>query len=125
MVMLVTLQQASDHLRRDTNADDADLTLKIQAASAAVINYLKSASPYEPELDSNGDVVLDSNDDIVYALDSNGDPIPLPVVRLAVLYLIGVLYRDRDGQEATNWQLGYLPMPVQSLLYPLRSPALA
>ena len=40
-VMLVRLQEASDHLRRDTTDDDNDLTLKIKAASAAIINYLK------------------------------------------------------------------------------------
>jgi hypothetical protein len=30
---LVTLQQASDHLRRDTTDDNADLELKVEAAS--------------------------------------------------------------------------------------------
>ena len=57
MAMLVSLQQASDHLRRDTTDDDADLTIKIQAASAAIMDYLGGdviplLSTGEPEEDS-------------------------------------------------------------------------
>lgn len=125
MVMLVTLAQAREHLRSDTTADDNDLTLKIHAASGAVRNYLKSSKPYVQEVDSSGDPALDSFGEIIYEHDSNGLPIPLPEVQQAVLYLIGVFYRDRDGQEMTDWELGFLPMPVQSLLYPLRDPAMA
>jgi hypothetical protein len=123
--MLVRLQEASDHLRRDTTDDDNDLTLKIKAASAAIINYLKSTSPYTPELDSSGEIVVDSNGDIVYEVDSAGHKIPLPEVKESVLYLLGIFYRDRDGQDVTNWEQGYLPFPVVALLNPLRNPALA
>lgn len=123
--MLVTLEEASDHLRRDTTDDDNDLTLKIQAASRAITNYLKSSSPYQPEVDTAGDPIIDSAGDIVYAVDSSGDKIPLPEVRLAVLYLVGIYYRDRDGEEMDKWELGYLPKPVTALLYPLRDPAYA
>lgn len=125
MVMLVTLQQARDQIRSDTNADDAHLTLNIHAASGAVMNYLKSTRPYVVDVDSNGDPVLDSFGDIVYFHDSAGDLLVLPEVQQAVLYLLGVFYRDRDGQEMTDWQQGYLPMPVIALLYPLRDPAFA
>ena len=110
-MMLVTLDEASDHLRRDTTDDDDDLTLKIMAASQAVQNYLKTTSPYE----------LDSNDDVV--TDSDGDPVVRFEVRAAVLMLVGELYRHRDG-DGSNWGFGYLPLPVRAMLYPLRTPTM-
>lgn len=125
MKALVTLEMAKNHLRIDTDDADTEIKQKIQQAGRAVRNYLKSTKPYMVELDSAGAPVLDSFGDIVYAHDSNGDVIILPEVQQAVLYLLGDMWRDRDGQEKTDWQLGFLPMPVQSLLYPLRDPALA
>jgi len=103
MVMLVTLQQASDHLRRDTNADDTDLTLKIKAASRAVLNYLKDAA--DTYLDSSGVAVEDEIPD---------------EVRMATLLLVGVLYKDREN--SAEFQPGFLPAAVTALLYPLRTP---
>jgi hypothetical protein len=124
-MMLVTLQQASDHVRRDTNADDADLTLKIHAASGAVLNYLKSGSPYELERNSSGVIVEDSAGRPIPVTDSNGDPVVLFEVRAAVLLMVGYLYRLRDDNEGKAFEPGYLPAPVTALLYPLRDPALA
>jgi hypothetical protein len=114
MLMLVSLAQASAHLRRDTSEDDPDLVLKIQAASAAVINYLKEGKA--PIIDSNGGIDVDSSGDIL------GVP---PEVQAATLILVGVLYRDRDFQDPAQWKPGYLPEAVKSLLYPLRNPSLA
>ena len=112
MVMLVSLQQALDHLRVDNTDDNNDLTLKIHAASGAVINYLKTGATF---LDTNGGIDV----------DSSGDPVGVPFeVQAAVLILLGVFYRDRDGQEMDKWELGYLPKPVIALLYPLRDPTL-
>lgn len=111
-MMLVSLEQASENLRRDTSADDADLTLKIHAASGAVLNYLGEAA--ELFLDTSGEVLLDSND----------DPVGVPeVVQMAVLYLVAVLYRDRDASD--QFKDGLLPPVVVSLLYPLRTPVLS
>lgn len=108
-MMLVTLQQASDHLRRDTDADDADLTLKIHAASAAVLNYLSVGA--DRFLDSSGEMIT----------DSAGDPVDIPYeVQAAVLLMVGTLYKDRDASDA--FERGYLPAPVTALLYPLRTP---
>lgn len=125
MVMLVTLEQASERIRRDTNADDADLTLMIHSASHAVINYLNGESPYVKVIGTDGLPALDSNGGFIYDVDSSGDPIPLEVVQQAVLYLIGVFYDDRDGKNLSEWQPGFLPAPVTALLYPLRTPAIA
>ena|SRR6478752_9185 len=124
MVMLVTLEEASAQVRRDSDDDDADLTLKIKAASGAVLNYLKSASPYIPETDGSGNIILDSAGDVVYLEDTAGDFLVKDEVKLAVLYLTGIFYRDRDGQDTASWTPGYLPAPVTSLLYPLRDPAM-
>lgn len=85
-MMLVTLQQASDHLRRDTTDDDTDLTLKIQAASLAVLNYIDDHS----FLDSAGNVEEDSAGNLL------GIPEP---IQCAVLLILGDLYADRDGAK--------------------------
>lgn len=113
MVMLVTLEQASAHLRRDTDADDSDLILKIEGASKIILNYLKDGATF---LNSNGDIDEDSNGLI-------GVP---DEVRIATLILIGILYKDRDGDSEYNkWTQGNLPFMVTSLLYPLRNPAIS
>jgi len=111
MVMLVSLQKASDHLRRDTSDDDNDLILKIHAASAAVINYLKDGATF---LDSAGEIEV----------DTNGDAVNVPFeVQAATLLMIGFLYKDRDENADGAYEMGYLPRPVMALLYPLRVPA--
>jgi Phage gp6-like head-tail connector protein len=115
MVMFVSLQQASDHLRRDNTDDDADLSLKIRAASAGILNYLDTVD----FLDSSGEVEL----------DSNGDPINVPEeIQIATLMMIGVFYADRDAEDyragGSEDRLGKMPLPkaVQWLLDPLRQP---
>ena len=112
MIMLVTLEQASAHLRRDTNDDDADLTLKIQAASAAVINYLKDAVDF---IDSSG-TLIDA-------------AVPYPV-KAATLLIIGQLYNDREGQDYTDGnnqpRLGDMSLPKAAhwLLDGIRTPTM-
>lgn len=125
MTDYVTLDEVKEHLRVDNDAEDADLMLKISAASRIVKNYLKSASPWSYEYDSNDDPVVDSNGDPVVALDSNGQPTPKYEVKIATLIVVGIWYRDRDGTEMEKWLQGYLPAPVTALLYPIRDPALA
>lgn len=129
-MMLVTLQEASEHLRRDTVDDDQDLTLKIHAASALVLNYLKrEALAYEPERDPMGGVIFDDDGYPVPALDEDGNPVIRYEVRAAVLLMLGELYKNREGEQGgevpTQWGYGYLPRSVVALLYSLRNPALA
>lgn len=113
MVMLVSLQQARDHLRSDATDDDSDLTLKIHAASAAVLNYIRNGA----------DIFTDSSGEPI--LDSNGAPIGIPYeVQAATLLMIGYLYKDRDSDPDKAYEYGYLPKPVMSLLYPHRVPSL-
>lgn len=113
--MLVTLQQASDHLRRDTTDDDADLILKIQAASDAIVNYIGP--------DRIAELIV---------FDSFGDPVDVPKpIKSSVLLLIGDLYADRDGRDfiegGTDERLNkiILPRTVHFLLDPMRKPRMA
>lgn len=129
-MMLVTLAEASAHLRRDTSADDMDLTLKIRAASAAVLSYLKTTRYlYQPELDSTGMPVLDSNGWPVPELDSDNVPAVRSDIRAAALLLIGEFYKSREGEQEgavdAQFGYGYLPRPVVALLTPYRDPALS
>lgn len=131
-MMLVTLQQASDHLRRDTTDDNADLELKIKASSRAVLNYLKDHMlAYIPLTDEHGLPLLDSSGDEAYEVDSAGDLIVREEVQSAVLLILGTLYIDRDGDAYTKGdyteRLGNesLPKTVHWLLDPLRTPSLA
>lgn len=124
-MMLVTLEEAKEHLYVIHDDDDDLITNQIKASSGIVINFLKTKRGlYEPEYDENGDLVLDSNDDTVPVVDSSGQKLIREEVRAATLIMIGVLYRDRDGAEMQKWQTGFLPPTVTALLYPLRDPAL-
>ena len=58
-MMLISLQYASDHLRRDTTDDDVDLTAKIAGASQAVMHYCNTN--IDTFTDSAGEVFDDSN----------------------------------------------------------------
>lgn len=113
MVMLVGLQQAKDHLRVDTADEDNDLTLKIHAASAAVLNYIRNGA--DIFTDSTGEPIVDSNE----------APLGIPYeVQAATLLMVGYLYKDRDSDEEKAYEMGYLPKPVTALLYVHRVPSL-
>lgn len=122
-MMYVTLARAKQHLNMDHDQDDVLIEAYIGAASEAVKNYLKSASPYEVERDSNDDPILDSSGDPIYVVDSADDKVVKYAVQAATLLQIGFLYKDRDENANNAYEMGYLPKPVTSLLYSLRDPA--
>lgn len=118
MYKLVGLEETKAHLRIDTSDDDAYLELLINACSGAVNNYLKrDYADIQSDQDVGGDVSIEYDSDGV--IDTEDE------VKLACLYMIGVMYRDRDGELMKEWQHGYLPNPVMALLYPLRDPSLS
>ena len=119
----VTLQRAKQHLNMDHDQDDVLIEAYIGAASEAVKNYLKSASPYEVERDSNDDPIVDSSGGPIYVVDSSGDKQVKYAVQAATLLQLGFLYKDRDENADRAYEIGYLPRPVTALLYPLRDPA--
>lgn len=116
-MMLVSLQAASDYVRRDGDDDDDLLTVLIEAASAAVVNYLGSQAETVLGYDSDGEPVLESSDGIVADVPA--------VVRMATLYLTAWMYRNRDQNADEAFQPGYLPAPVTAMLYALRDPVIA
>lgn len=112
--MLISLEEVAHHLRIDSDAatdDEADLTLKIQAASSAIRTYLDGASPYVKDVEGKDTEEV------------------LPVVKMATLQLVGELYKNREGEMSGRvggqYGYGYLPQGVIALLYPLRKPSMA
>lgn len=134
MTDLVTLDEARAHLRIDDydsagGADDAWLSLFITAISSAIQLWLKDDwRPYQLELDSDGELLLDSAEEPVPVLDSAGDPVLQPVVRAACLIELDRQYRYRDGGDGTTdvpneHGHGYtLGRGATALLTPLRKP---
>jgi hypothetical protein len=111
-MMLVTVQQAQDHLRIDDDSLNAsEITVYIKAASQAIVRYLGAGA--DVFFDANGDPIFDSSD----LLDGYED------VQSAVLLLIGYLYKNRDNNQGNEFS-NYLPAPVIALLYPLRDPTI-
>lgn len=96
---LTTLSEVKDALVVDSTDDDALLGLLMDAASEAVVNYLK--------------------------VDAGSlDPVPA-VVKVATIMLTAFLYNNRNHNPDETFRPGYLPAPVVSLLYPLRDPSIA
>lgn len=101
---LVTVEEARQHLRLDAGdsgggPDDLWLEIFIPAICEAASLWVKDeARLYSPQIDSSGDVVL----------DSSGEPIPAepltvrPVVKAAVLLELSSVYRYREGEGKDN-----------------------
>lgn len=101
MSMLVTRQQAADHLRIDDVASEVgDLDLKIQAASGVVLDYLEMTI----------EDFTDSDDEV---------SVPYQI-KAATLLLLGDMYRYRDTSSPT-YSEAFLPPAVRALLYPLKT----
>lgn len=100
MTMLVTLPEAKAHLGVIHNGDDADITAKIEAASEAVLTYLKAETV---------------------------PPMAEKVAKQATLLLLGEFYERREaeqeGEIGQSFGYGFLPRPVVALLYPHRDPS--
>jgi hypothetical protein len=130
MADLVTMEQARNHLRTDSAADDDWLEMMIPAISGAVLSWLKQDwRAYVPETDADGDVIVDSNGDPIPLEDSNGMTVK-PQVMAAVLVELGQQYRFRDGSDAaavpSHWGHGYvLGAGATSLLSSLRKSTVA
>ena len=104
--MIVTLAEAREQLQSTHSADDAHLTQLINAASEAVVTYLKVAD--ESSIPANATFAA----------------------KQATLILVAEFYRNREGatdamQPGQEFGYGYLPVPVMALLFPHRDPSIA
>lgn len=101
MVALVTRAEVKSHLMMDNDAADGWIDMMILAISGAVMSWLKQEwRAYELLLDAAGVPLEDSAGDYILALDTSGEPIPLPVVKAATLVEIASQFRFRDGDGA-------------------------
>lgn len=99
MAALVSLHRAKEHLRVTTTDSDADIHLKVEQASAIVLEYLKSRA------------------------DAGWDDTTAPgPVQAATLLVIGHLYEHRGDDMDRD---GALWQAVERLLMRSRDPALA
>ena len=107
---IITKEEAIKHLRIDeVEALDvdflADLELKIEIVSEQVLRYLNLPSD-------------------AY-LDSSLTPVGVPFyLKAAALIWLGILFKDRDGQEQVT-QYGQIPVAVSNLLVQYRKPPIA
>ncbi|WP_142590524.1 head-tail connector protein [Serratia marcescens] len=107
MIELVTLEEAKLHLRIDDDYGDEDLTLKIKGGSAAILAYVQGSRQ----------LIVD---DAGKAIEGE----PLFRVKTALLVLLGILDRNRGGEEEEKLKQGELPFSVSMLIYDLRRPSI-
>lgn len=125
MTRLVTLEQAKDHCEVDIDAHDAKLEIYIEAASAAVLDYIGAAQYLF--LDTGGEPIEFDTTDTSTELEQSALRAQ-HLARQATLLLIEDFFRNR-GPAATDvvperFGYGYLPRAVVALLTPLRTPTL-
>lgn len=104
---LVSIQEAREHLRIDTLADDPWLNTWILIVEDAVRSWLKD----EWRLYEKSGIV-DSNGNPIPLVDSAGQGIVSPRVRGAILVELAMQYRFRDGDQApavpSHWGHGHV-----------------
>lgn len=100
---LVTLLQAKEHLRVTSADEDADITLKLSAATEQALHYLdRAVYADQPALDA-----------AVTAGQAGPDPIVCTdLIRAGILLILGDLYANREdvitGPAATQLPTGAL-----------------
>jgi len=122
MTQLVTLDEAKAHLRVDHDEDDADIEIKIEAASAAILNHIGDAQY----------LFLDTGGDELDLEDTSTDQAAhraRHLCRQATLLMVGEFYRNREPAATDvvpeRFGYGYLPRAVVALLASLRTPTIA
>lgn len=108
--VLVTLAQAKDHLRVDGTHEDADIQLKLAAATEMAIAYLdRTIYASQADLDAATQAGNPGTDPLV-ATD---------MVRAGILLLLGDLYANRE-EVVTGTIATRLPTGARACLLPLR-----
>lgn len=119
MRAFLSVAQVKKRLRIDNDNEDDDIQAMILSSTSVILNYLKNQTLYQ---DSNGDVLVDSNGDVIVSQPPNHAGVPAEVM-LSTALLVGLMYRDRDGEEMASWEQGYLPWFISAPMYQLRDPA--
>lgn len=91
---IVDLDTLKEHLRYDDGSNDMMLQGYLDAADSVVLNYI--TDEFETEYPK--------------------------AIHQAILLLCGYWDMHRNADKETPVNSNYLPMPVQSLLYPYRKP---
>ena len=107
MTELVTPEAAKMHLRLDDSEGEADLLLKIQGSSAALLSWLQEGRR----------LVVNDDGELI-----EGEA--LSRVQTALLVLLGYLDRNRGGEEEEKLTRGELPLSVTMLIHDLRKPVI-
>ncbi|MFS1564123.1 MAG: head-tail connector protein [Candidatus Arsenophonus phytopathogenicus] len=105
MIEVVTLEEIKSHLRIDHDVLDADLQLKINSSTAAVLDFV------DDWLQKNDKKEITDSPDFYR-------------VKSAVMILTGILYRDPDGADKGLYPKGELPYPVKALINSLHKPVI-
>lgn len=109
MVALCTIEDVKKSSRIDAGDEDDLVEMLIEAASAAVLKYLK----------------LDP-DDLFVTTAGLVDDASVPVeARWATIVFVGYLYENREADPDKSFGHGTLPFNVTALLYPYRDPTVA
>lgn len=91
---IVSIEVLKEHLRHDDESNDTMLQGYLDAADSAVLNYIT---------------------------DELGPDYP-KAIHQAILLLCGYWDQYRNAEQEMPVNGNFLPMPVQSLLYPYRKP---
>lgn len=104
MIDLITLEQAKMQVNQDGTHKDPDLQLKLTAASAIVMNYIKKSAPLD-----------------AWALGTSPETYEIPAdIQAATLLVLGELYENHEASTSNP-----ISPAVQALLSQYWDPALA
>jgi len=129
--MLVSIEDAREHLNIFAGQSDSWLEIMIPAVSQAVLLWLKEDwRAYEMEKDADGKVVVDAQGRPVPLRHTDGIPVVKPTVVAAVLVELANRFEDREGENTSHvpahWGHGYsLGVGATALLVPLRKTTVA
>lgn len=118
---LITLKEAQEHLRIDSDDDQDYVNSLIDAASAMVFEYLDGSDIFALKRDENGEVERVDGEPI-YQTDSDDNKVIKSDIKAAVKLLVGDFYRHRENSKnVIEFGADKMPTYVSALLFPHRA----
>jgi hypothetical protein len=118
---LITLKEAQEHLRIDSNDDQDYVSSLIDAASAMVFEYLDGGDIFAFKRDENGEIEREDGEPI-YQTDSEDNKVIKSDIKAAVKLLVGDFYRHRENSKnVIEFGADKMPTYVAALLFPHRA----